>query len=177
MIRFLFSGAKQANLREDYIAKLSETSTYQPSEWIKKMRLETRVDPSKLATLTVEDVAKHKDQGDVWIGCLGYVVNLKNGWSFPSHRGRDVTTRVLMQYHGIPMDDNDDGGRPPYPIIKDFTEGELEYVSRWLDHFQFRAMKNESETEKRAEIVGFLKEFNDQQIQGKTDFVLPKVPQ
>ncbi len=27
-------------------------------------------------------------------------------------------------------------GKPPYPLVKDFPEDELEYVTRWLDLYQ-----------------------------------------
>ena len=52
-------------------------------------------------------MAAHADGDDVWTGALGYVVRPKAIF-FSSHKGRDLTTRMLMQFHGIPLDDNDD---------------------------------------------------------------------
>jgi len=57
---------------------------------------------------TAEQLGQHKPPNeDTWISCLGYIVKCTS--YFASHKGRDITSRVLMQFHGIPMDANDDG--------------------------------------------------------------------
>ena len=99
-------GAKQAKLNPDYIAKLEERATYTVPPHILELRSK-RPDPSSLPPVTVEEMARHADGDEVWTSALGYVVKPK-GIFFSSHKGRDLTTRMLMQFHGIPMDDNDD---------------------------------------------------------------------
>ena len=51
--------------------------------------------------------SRHTTDGDMWVSVLGYVVDVGKNW-FKIHRGRDITTRALMQFHDIPMDINDD---------------------------------------------------------------------
>ena len=60
--------------------------------------------------------------------------------------------------------------RPPL-LIADLKKDELDYVTCWLDHYHL------GQNNKAAEIVGFLKEFKEQQDSGKSDFVLPPIPQ
>lgn len=67
-----------------------------------------RGDPAFLPEITVAQLAEHKT-GEVWVAVHGYVVKPGDRWYFGSHKGRDVTSRVLMQFHGIPLDDYDDG--------------------------------------------------------------------
>ena len=45
----------------------------------------------------------------MWACALGYVVKLKRSVFFATSRGRDTTARNLMHFHGIPLDDNDNG--------------------------------------------------------------------
>ena len=80
-----------------------------------------------------------------------------------------------MQYHGIPMDDNDDGGRPPYPLVSSMTPGEQEYVTSWLDHYHLGGINRLMI--QTPDILGFLKEFKTQQDSGETNFELPPIPQ
>ena len=165
----LVKGAKQAGLDPDYIDKLSKRPVYQPDEVTLQARKE-RPDPDSLKEITVEELAKHKDDDDeIWIACLGYVLPAKP-W-FKAHRGRDITTRVLMQFHGIPMDDNDDAGRPPYPILDELSPDELEYVTRWLDHYHLSP-----DGTSKKNFLGYLKEFKDQQKSGISAFKLPPIP-
>lgn len=63
-------------------------------------------------------------------------------------------------------------GRPPYPLIKDMTEEEVEYLTTWLDYYH--AGKSKDGTEGVNEIVGYHKEFKEQQDSGKTTFQLPE---
>ena len=48
---------------------------------------------------------------DYYRNCvLGYVIKTFDGpYGFPSHRGRDVTSRMLMHFNQISLDINDDG--------------------------------------------------------------------
>ena len=104
---YIFSqGARQAKLNEDYIGDLEKRATYTAPSHILELR-SRRPDPASLPTVTVEEMAAHADGDDVWTGALGYVVRPKAIF-FSSHKGRDLTTRMLMQFHGIPLDDNDD---------------------------------------------------------------------
>ncbi len=71
---------------------------------------------------------------------------------------------ILFQLHGYGLTDNDDGGKPPYPVIKELTEEEREYVSQWMDFYTTRA---------NGKCVAFLAEFLQQQKSGITDWKLP----
>ena len=161
----LVKGARKAGLREDYIKRLESTPTYQPSEETLKIR-QSLPSPENLPKITVEELAKHngKDEANypTRVSVLGYVIEA-SPW-FGSHRGRDITTRFMMHYHAIPMDDNDDAGCPPYPIVADRDPDEVEYVSRWMDHYLQKT---------NGKVVGFLKEFDEQQKSGKTSWILP----
>ncbi len=132
-----------------------------------------------LKPITRAELSAHSSpdapDGGAWACVLGYVVKPTAGPWFPSHRGRDLTTRMLCQFHGIGMDENDDGGKPPYPIIKDLTADEVEYVTRWLDHYQ--AIQSTDGVNNLGQILGHLVEFREQQESGKTDWKLPKIPE
>ena len=159
----LVKGAKQVGLDAKYIEKLQAHQVYQPDEATMNARMQ-RPDPDDLPEITVEELAGNKD----WVSALGYVLAPDGGFS--SHRGRDVTTRNLMQHHNISMDDNDDRGRPPYPLVKDLNAEELEYVTRWLDRYSL----NKDGTTRP--FIGYLKEFKEQQKSGVTTYVLPPKP-
>ena len=64
------------------------------------------------------------------------------------------------------MNDHDDAGKPPYPIIKDLSQEERDYVSQWMDHYISKGLCS-----------GYLKEFNEQQKSGTSDWKLPEIPQ
>jgi len=170
----LCKGAKQAGLNSDYIEKLEKLPTYNYKDHpeVLKARNDREKVIGSLKEITNNSLWEHKSD-DPWVSCLGFV--FRQNSAFGSHKGRDITTRMLMQYHGIPMDDNDDGGKPPYPIVKNLTDGELEYVTSWLDHYHLGGIKGLMSQE--PELLGFLKEFREQQESGKTTFVLPAIPE
>ena len=84
--------------------------------------------------------------------------------------GRDITSRILMHFHGIGLDDNDDKGRPPYPLLKNLKDTELDYLKCWLDHYAL------NQDDSPRSFVGYLKEFKEQQNSESTTFVLPPIP-
>ena len=137
----------------------------------------------------------HPLSGDMWVSVLGYVIDASTnpmvGW-FEFHPGRDITTRNLMHFHDIPLDKNDDRqvflenrfcitllrtfsttasfvcrGLPPYPLVSELTTDELDHITNWLDIYHIR--KNLT----LYPIVGYLKEFLDQQKSGVSTFTLP----
>ena len=129
----LVKGAKAAGLNEAYIQKLSEHKVYEPSEETLAMR-KALPDPESLRPYTVEELAQHGvDSKDGWVAVDGYVIPYRT--SFNSHLGRDITTRMVNQYYAVPLDDNDDRGRPPYPILDQLDPDVKEYVLRWRDYY------------------------------------------
>ena len=42
---------------------------------------------------------------------------------------------MLCQVNGKSMDANDDKGKPPFPLLSELSETEIEYVSGWLDYY------------------------------------------
>ena len=63
-----------------------------------------------------------------------------------------------MHFYGIGLDDNDDRGRPPYPLLKDLQATELDYLTCWLDHYAL------NEDDSPRQFVGYLKEFKSVSI-------------
>jgi len=170
----LCKGAKQAGLDNDYLAKLEALPTYNYLDHPEVLKVrEDRVKiVDSLKEITKEELSNHKSE-DPWVSCLGFVI--KQNSAFGSHKGRDITSRVLMQYHGIPMDDNDDAGQPPYPLVSSMSPGELEYVTSWLDHYHLGGIKGMMI--QNPEVLGYHKEFKKQQESRETKFVLPPIPQ
>ena len=64
-------------------------------------------------------------------------------------------------------------GRPPYPLVTQLSKDEVEYLTQYLDNFQ--AGVSSDGVGDLGEIVGYLKEFKEQQDSGKTSFKLPEV--
>ena len=61
-------------------------------------------------------------------------------------------------------------GCPPYPLLKDLQGTELDYITCWLDHFAL------DENDSPRPIIGYLKEFKEQQNSNLTTFALPPIP-
>ena len=62
-------------------------------------------------------------------------------------------------------------GRPPYPLIKDLTKDEFEYLHGWLDMYLLPQTENAKDD--AGELIGYLKEFKGQQASGVTTFIMP----
>jgi len=161
-------GAEKLGLAQSYLSMLASLPTYssETRPEVLQARAERENSREGLRLISREELAGHKTDSP-WISCLGFVIN-KYNWFLGSHKGRDITSRVLMQFHGIPLDDNDDGGRPPYPLVSSLSTEELEYVTSWLDFYHVGL---------QGDLVGFLKEFKEEQDKGTTNFVLPPVPE
>ena len=71
----------------------------------------------------------------------------------------------------IPLKNYIISGRPPYPLVSQLNKDEVEYLTQYLDNFQ--AGVSSDGVGDLGEILGFLKEFKEQQDSGKTDFKLP----
>ena len=118
-------GAKKLGLAQSYLTMLGSLPTYSSATRpeVLQARAERENARDGLKLITREELAGHKTDSP-WISCLGFVVN-KYNWFLGSHKGRDITSRVLMQFHGIPLDDNDDGGCPPYPLVSSLSAKEV----------------------------------------------------
>ncbi len=77
-------------------------------------------------------------------------------------------TCYVFQLHGqgsaFKNSPEDDGGRPPYPIMSELPPEDKEYVMQWMDHYI---------SQSKGKVVGFLSEFLQQQLEGKTDWKYP----
>ena len=164
-LNIIRKGAQNSGLKPHYLEKLDQIEPYQPSEDVLQIR-QNRPKPSDLPEITVDQLFETKNSSKVWISVLGYIVETDRNYR---RSGRDLTTRALMGYHDIPMDKNDDFGRPPYPIVEDLSTYEMDHLLNNLDSWH---IKNVTTLELNP-IVGYLKEFLDQQISGETDFRLP----
>ena len=165
-LNIIKKGATNIGLKPEYLAKLNEIQPYQPSEAVLQIR-QNRPKPSELPLITVDELFATKNSTQHWISVLGYIVDIGRSYK---RSGRDLTTRILMGYHDIPKDKNDDDwGRPPYPIIEDLSTHELDYLLNHLDSWHIKNIT----TLTLNPIVGYLKEFHDQQLSGETEFRLP----
>lgn len=59
----------------------------------------------------------------------------KQTFFFGSHKGRDITARSIRQWRGLPLDENDDMGRPPFPDMSESPADEREFVQNWFDFY------------------------------------------
>ena len=66
-------------------------------------------------------------------------------------RGRDVTNRNLFHLRGMNLEEADDGGKRPFPVLAHLEATELEYALQWRDRFIHKA--------KGQSPVAVLKEF------------------
>ena len=121
-------GAEKLGLAEPYLTMLNSLPTYNSATRPEVLRARAEREKARegLRLISREELAGHKTDSP-WISCLGFVVN-KYNWFLGSHKGRDITSRVLMQFHGIPLDDNDDGGFPPYPLVSNLSQKEVEIL-------------------------------------------------
>merc|ERR1712151_805069 len=157
-LRLLVKGATEAKLAPEYIIKLESTPTYRPTDETLRKR-EAALTRDDLPWMAVKELANNKNE-PCYISALGLVFEFDTNKqkTFGSHKGRDITTRMLCHANGVSMDMNDDGGRPPYPILSQLEKDELEYVARWLDSYLHRG----------SVPIARLQEFHDQQKSGKT---------
>ena len=95
-----------------------------------------------------------------------------------SSANRDATSWAMCRIAGLETKSHDGAGKPPYPLITAMTPEQLEYSRQCLDYLLFgRAVKGEdaATSQPRGEIVGFLKEFAEQQQKpAECAFQLPK---
>ena len=120
----LCKGARQAGLNQDYIDKLASHPVYRSEnhpEVLAGRELRERIKGS-LREVTRQELLEHRRE-DPWVSCLGFVV--KCDPFLTRHKGRDFTSRVLMHFNGIPIDENDDDGRPPYPLVAELSKDEV----------------------------------------------------
>ena len=67
-------GAKEAGLKESYISKLEKIETHKAPDWVLELRKKHIPKIQDLPEVTLAELAKHTETGDVWISVLGYVV-------------------------------------------------------------------------------------------------------
>ena len=63
-------------------------------------------------------------------------------------------------------------GKPPFPLLKDFTEDDLEHLTQFLD--SYHAGSSTDGRTNMGKIVGHLKEFREQQESGMTEWRAPQ---
>merc|ERR1740123_2131853 len=128
----LCKGARQAGLNPTYIERLESHPVYRPEKHPEVMaaREAREVVRGSLRLVTRQELREHRRE-DPWVSCLGFVI--KCDPYLTRHKGRDFTSRVLMHFNGIPIDENDDDGMPPYPLVADLSTDEVEYLTNWLD--------------------------------------------
>ena len=128
----LCKGARQAGLDSSYIEKLASLPVYRAEDHpqVVSARKARKDAKGGLRQVSREELLEHKTT-DPWVSCLGFVIRPDPGSWEPEwltkmgHSGRDFTTKWLLHFHGIPMDDHDDGGAPPYPLLDNLATNEV----------------------------------------------------
>ena len=91
-----------------------------------------RPNPEDLKEISKDELAQHRN----WLSCLGYVINIeKETFVFGSHRGRDISSRILMHFNGISMDTNDDKGQVYNYKQFNFTKIKLIFILKLLINY------------------------------------------
>jgi len=124
----LVKGAMEADLDADWISKLRAL----PVEVL--ARRAALPSPSELPAMTIEELKQHNGEHEgtpVYASCCGYIFDLTP--PFKSHYGRDITQRNALQARGVSLDQNDDGGKSPFPRLSQMAPEELEYALRYRD--------------------------------------------
>ena len=121
----LCKGARQAGLNSGYIKKLMSHPVYRSENHPEVMaaREAREAVRGSLRLVTRRELQEHR-RVDPWVSCLGFVI--KCDPYLTRHKGRDFTSRVLMHFNGIPIDENDDDGMPPYPLVAELSTDEVE---------------------------------------------------
>ena len=151
----MVNAAKSVQLAPEWIEKLENLPFYVPTAETLEQRKELPIYEPKsgLKEFTIAELKRHDGTDDslpVLIGFAGYVFESKP--FFKIYWGRDYTFRITLHYRGISMDTNDDGGKNPFPKLKDMDAELLEYV-----------LQNRDRNQKIGKVVGVLKEFWDDQ--------------
>ena len=136
----LVVGAKESNLDSVWISKLEQLSTYSPSAETLSLRLQ--LPPiSSLPVMTITELALHNGSNvedyPTYVSSCGLIFNFSE--FFPTSRGRDVTFRNTLQFRGINLDSNDDGGKSPFPRLSQLESGPLQYALQYRDRYIHKA--------------------------------------
>lgn len=75
--------------------------------------------------------------------------------------GRDVTFRNVLHARGVNLDQNDDGGRSPFPKLSQLEPAALEYALQYRDRFMAKCVGGNP--------VAVLKEFFEEQDEKALD--------
>ena len=174
--RVILSGAKSIGLKPEYIKKLEAIETYKPNEAVLEARAKyVPKDFSGLREITVDELAQHKEDGDVWNSMLGYVFKLKGKrFLWPYNKGRDFSIKALYHLNGTDMKLDESDGKPPYPLFKDLNEEEKFYLWCYVDQMMFTLDEEGEKVASVSEVIGYLKEWKEQQESGKTNFKFHK---
>lgn len=142
-LNVLLDGARDAGLDKDYITRLAKSVTYIPSDETLALRRALPA-PESLPPMTVAELAafptsKESGATHVYTACYGYVVKIRiDQVFFGSHIGRDITGRASRQWRGLPLNENDDMGTPPFRTphaMGENSDDEREFVWNWFDHY------------------------------------------
>jgi len=175
---FRKKGARTAGLRDEYIARLEATPYHKPSKEILEFRA-TLPKPEDLPEISLDDLTSgvHSGEASFIISCFGYVV--RRPWeALLIPMNRDVTSWAICRHAGMETKSHDGGGKPPFPLVSAVTPGQLEFTHQCLDYillcgklkFQMKPeeiemalSEKESHLKPVGEIIGFLREFAEQQ--------------
>ncbi|PAA92848.1 hypothetical protein BOX15_Mlig011547g5, partial [Macrostomum lignano] len=133
-LRLLINGAKAAGLNKDYIARLEATPVYKPSAetLAKRAALTSATYPTK--EMTQEALGKDLSH---FVSVFGYIIDAGPSTGFfSSHRGKDITNRMLRHYLNLPLDsveDPQDAEHLPNLKLLESRPDAVDFVWTWFD--------------------------------------------
>ena len=89
--------------------------------------------------MTIEELALHNGKNENYphyISSCGYIFPYKDTFNL---NGRDVTYRHILHYRGINLDQNDDGGKSPFPKLSQVEPDALEYAYCYRDWYNHKS--------------------------------------
>lgn len=131
----LVRGAEENQLSAEWISKLQALQIYAPSGETLAQRAK-QPSPGSLPSMTIAELKKYDGSNEgypVYTSACGYIFH--HTPIFSSYRGRDVTYRNVLHVRGVNLDNNDDGGKSPFPCLSKLASEELEYALQNRDRF------------------------------------------
>lgn len=139
-LALLVNGATAAGLDKDYIARLQAHDVYRPTPETLAKRAALVAGDYPTLDMTRECLGEDPSH---FISVYGFIVKLgpPSGF-FASHRGRDITNRMVRHFLNLPLDEaNDPQDAESLPSLKilDQHPETRDYVWTWFDQYTHQA--------------------------------------
>lgn len=169
-LRLLINGAKAAGLDKEYIARLEATPVYKPSAETLAKRASSIAGNHPVKEMTKASLGEDPSH---FVSIFGYIINAgpPTGF-FASHRGKDITNRMVRHYLNLPLDDAEDPQDAAHlPSMKalEAHQDVIDYVWTWFDQYN----NNGTVVGRHAEFMA-AQEIDASTGKPKTQWLYPK---